>query len=190
VTPAVFLDRDGTVLHEAGYLDRAERAVIYPWAIDAARLLKQAGFRVVVVTNQAGVARGYFPEQFVRDFHAHLGQLFEAGRARVDGWYYCPHHPDGSVAEYAIRCDCRKPQPGLLRKAAADLDIDLERSFMVGDRWLDVELGQRVGAAGILVRTGYGATEATKPRDHLKPAAILEDLLEAVSWILRKSPSL
>jgi D-glycero-D-manno-heptose 1,7-bisphosphate phosphatase len=183
-TPAVVLDRDGTLLEEAGYLDRAERAVVYPWSIDAVRLLNRAGFRVVVVTNQAGVARGFFDEAFVRGFHDHLGAMFTRGGAAVDGWYYCPHHPDASVAEYRVRCECRKPSPGMLRQAARDLALDLSRSFVVGDRWLDVQLGQNVGAQGILVRTGYGATQEAHSRHDVTAAVIVNNLIDAAGWIL------
>src|SRR5262245_46095039 len=136
---AVFLDRDGTLIEEAGYLDRLERLVFYPWSVDAVRVLNRGGFAVVIVTNQAGIARGIFPEAFLTDAHAHVRARLDAGGARVDGFYYCPHHPDASVAAYRKDCECRKPQPGMLRRAAADLDLDLARSFVVGDRWHDLE---------------------------------------------------
>ena len=109
MTPAVFLDRDGTLIEEVGYLDRIERVEFYPWTVDAVKLLNRAGFRVVVVTNQAGVARGIFEERFVGDAHRHLDQRLAAGGARIDGYYYCPHHPDAPLEAYRRRCDCRKP---------------------------------------------------------------------------------
>jgi D-glycero-D-manno-heptose 1,7-bisphosphate phosphatase len=141
----------------------------------------------VVVTNQAGVARGFFEEDFVRAFHQQLGERFAAGGARIDGWYYCPHHPQAPRAEYRACCECRKPAPGMLRRAERDLGLDLARSFVVGDRWLDVELGMRVGGRGILVRTGYGASEVGRPKPHVSPAAIVDNLIEAVGWILRSN---
>lgn len=183
--PAVFLDRDGTLLEEAGYLDRLERLIFFPFTIDAVRLLNRGGFAVVVVTNQAGIARGIFKESFVAEAHQHIAQRLAAGGARVDGFYYCPHHPEAVVAEFRQTCDCRKPQPGMLTHAAADLDLALDRSFIVGDRWHDLEAGQRVGARTLLVRTGYGKTEEAAPKPRVQPSAIVDNVMEAVSWILR-----
>ena len=185
--PAVFLDRDGTLLEEAGYLDRLERLVFFPYSVDAVRLLNRANLTVVVVTNQAGIARGIFKEAFVDEAHKHIAARLAAGGARVDGFYYCPHHPEAVIEQYRKSCECRKPQPGLLRQAANDLDLALDRSFVVGDRWHDLEAGQRVDARGVLVRTGYGRTEELAPRAALTPAAIVDNLMEAVSWILRAS---
>jgi len=111
----------------------------------------------------------------------------ERGGARVDGCYYCPHHPGGTVPEYTRACDCRKPRPGLLKQAAADLNIDLTRSFAVGDRWHDLEAGEAVGARGVLVRTGYGRTEEAAPKPGVAPAVIADNLIAAASWILRAS---
>ena len=183
--PAVFLDRDGTLIEEAGYLDRLERLVFYPYSIDAVRLLNRAGFAVVIITNQAGVARGIFPESFVGEAHGHVTQKLELGGARVDGFYYCPHHPEASVEQYRQSCECRKPQPGMLRQAAGDLNLDLARSFVIGDRWHDLRAGAAVGARGILVRTGYGRTEEAAPTSRASAAAIVDNLIEAASWILR-----
>jgi len=181
----VFLDRDGTLLEEAGYLDRLERLVFFPYAIDAVRLLNRAGFPVVVVTNQAGIARGIFKESFVAAAHRHISDRLAAAGARVDAFYYCPHHPEAVVEEFRQVCDCRKPQPGMLTRAAADLDLALDRSFVVGDRWHDLEAGQRVGARTLLVRTGYGRTEEAAPMAHVQPSAIVDNVIDAVSWILR-----
>jgi D,D-heptose 1,7-bisphosphate phosphatase len=182
---AVVLDRDGTLIKEAGYLDRLERLELYPYTIDAIRMLNRAGFVVVVATNQSGVARGLLDESFVEETHRHLDTILATGRARIDRWYYCPHHPDGTRAEYRRDCDCRKPLPGLLKRAALDLDVDLARSFAVGDRWHDVEAATAAGATGILVNTGYGRTQGDGPRG-VVPAARVENLIEAVSWILRQ----
>ena len=183
-SPAVFLDRDGTLLEEAGYLDRLERLIFFPYTIDAIRLLNRAGFSVVVVTNQAGIARGIFKESFVAEAHQHIAGRLAAGGARVDAFYYCPHHPDAVLPEFRRSCDCRKPQPGMLTRAAADLDLALGRSFVVGDRWHDLEAGQRVGARTVLVRTGYGRTEEAAPKPNVQPSAIVDNVIEAVSWIL------
>ena len=183
--PAVFLDRDGTLLEEVGYLDRLERLAFFPWSIDAVRLLNRAGYLVVIVTNQAGVARGIFDESFIGQAHRHIDVTLAAGGARIDAYYYCPHHPEASIEAYRQQCDCRKPLPGMLRKAEGDLGVDLARSFVVGDRWLDIQLAEAVGAAGILVRTGYGRTEESRPRQGVRATAVVEDLIEAVGWILR-----
>jgi D-glycero-D-manno-heptose 1,7-bisphosphate phosphatase len=183
--PAVFLDRDGTLIEEAGYLDRLERLVFYPYSVDAVRLLNRADLALVIVTNQAGVARGIFREAFVDEAHRHVAMKLEQGGARVDGFYYCPHHPEATVERYRQSCDCRKPQPGMLRRAADELQLDLGRSFVVGDRWHDLQAGAAVGARGILVRTGYGRTEESAPKAGLAPAAIVDNLIEAASWILR-----
>jgi D-glycero-D-manno-heptose 1,7-bisphosphate phosphatase len=183
---AVFLDRDGTLIEEAGYLERLERLVFFPYSADAVRLLNRAGFAVVIVTNQAGIARGLVREEFVAEAHQHISARLAAGGARLDGFYYCPHYPEGSVERYRMACDCRKPQPGLLRRAARDLDLDLPRSFVVGDRWHDIEAGHAVGARSVLVRTGLGRREELRPQAGLTPDAVGDTLVDAVAWILTR----
>ena len=180
---AVFLDRDGTLIEEVGYLDRIDRVRLFPYSVDAVRLLNRGGFVVIVVTNQAGIARGFFDEAFVDATHRSLADTLAAGGARVDGFYFCPHHPDGTVAPYRQACECRKPQPGLLRRAAADHQLDLARSFVVGDRPHDITAGTAVGATGVLVRTGYGDR---LERSDDGAAAVMDNLMGAVSWILRQ----
>lgn len=184
--PAVLFDRDGTLVEETGYLDRLERLVFFPYAIDAVRLMNRAGYAVVIVTNQAGVGRGMFEEQFVRDTHEVMTARFGEGGARVDGYYYCPHHPEASVARYRVVCACRKPAAGMLLEAAAELDLDLSRSFAVGDKWADVQAGQAAGARGILVRTGYGKAGEASPPPGVQPAVVTDNAMSAVSWILRE----
>jgi D-glycero-D-manno-heptose 1,7-bisphosphate phosphatase len=179
---AVFLDRDGTLIEEVGYLDRLDRVRFFPYSVDAVRLLNRAGFVVIVATNQAGIARGFFDEAFVEATHRSLSDTLAVGGARVDGFYFCPHHPDGTVASYRQACECRKPQPGLLRRAAADHQLDLARSFVVGDRPHDIASGAAVGAKGVLVRTGHGDRQAQSDHD----AAVTDNLIGAVSWILRQ----
>ena len=185
--PAVFLDRDGTVIEEVGYLDRPERVQLYPFTIPAIRALNRAGFRVVMVTNQSGIARGFFNERVLDDVHAHLARLLEAGGARFDAYYYCPHHPDGRVAPFAGRCDCRKPGRGLVDRAVQELAVDPARSFTVGDRWMDDKLAANVGARGVLVRTGYGYLEETTLPPDVVPDAVVNNLVEAVGWILSRA---
>jgi D-glycero-D-manno-heptose 1,7-bisphosphate phosphatase len=187
MTRAVFIDRDGTLIEESGYLDRLERLVFFPFSVDAVRVLNRAGFAVVVVTNQAGIARGIVKEEFVGEAHRHIAARLEAGGARIDGFYYCPHYPTGVVEKYISACDCRKPQPGLLLRAATDLDLDLRRSFVVGDRWHDLAAGQAVGARGVLVRTGLGRRDEWAPEGDTVPAAIVDNLMEAAAWILQQS---
>ena len=182
--PAVFLDRDGTLIEDVGYLDVIERLALFPWSVDAIRALNRAGLPVVIVTNQSGVARRYFTEAFVEETHRTLDRLLAAGGAHVDAYYYCPHHPDGAVAEYRRHCDCRKPGRGLVDRATRDLGLDPERSFVVGDTWLDVGLARSVGARAILVRTGSGAVEERRPPDGVAADAVVDNLAAAASWIL------
>jgi D-glycero-D-manno-heptose 1,7-bisphosphate phosphatase len=184
---AVFLDRDGTLIEESGYLDRLERLEFFPFSVDAVRVLNRAGFATVIITNQAGIARGIVRESFVAAAHRHIADRLEAGGAKIDAFYYCPHYPDGVVAQYRTACDCRKPQPGLLRRAAKDLDLDLARSFVVGDRWHDVAAGQAVGARGVLVRTGIGLAEEATPQAGTVPAAVVDNLMDAAAWILQQA---
>jgi D-glycero-D-manno-heptose 1,7-bisphosphate phosphatase len=157
--PAVFLDRDGTINVEKNYLYRSEDLELLPGAAEGIALLCAAGFRVIVVSNQSGVGRGYYSEDDVRKLHQHLDQVLEHYGARIDAYYYCPHHPEQGIGSYRNACSCRKPLPGMLLQAAADLDIDLNNSFMVGDKLADVHAGKAAGCMPFLVRTGYGATE-------------------------------
>jgi D-glycero-D-manno-heptose 1,7-bisphosphate phosphatase len=187
VSSAVFVDRDGTLIEEVGYLDRPERIVLYPYAADAIRALNRAGIPVVMVTNQSGVARGFFTEAVVEECHRHMAGLLARGGAHIDAYYYCPHHPDGRVPDYAVHCECRKPGRALVDRAIREFDIDPRRSFTVGDRWVDIGLARTVGARGLLVRTGYGAGEEHKRPDGLHADAVLDNFVEAASWILARS---
>jgi D-glycero-D-manno-heptose 1,7-bisphosphate phosphatase len=180
----VFLDRDGTMIEDVGYLDSLDRVEFYPWTVDTIRALNRAGLAVVVVTNQAGIARGLFTEAFVEDTHRHIEAHLKAGGARVDAYYYCPHHPSGIVDAFTRRCECRKPGRGMIDRAVSDLGLDAAQSFMVGDKWLDVQLGRAVGARAILVRTGAGAAEEMRPLDGVAADAIVDNLAAAASWIL------
>lgn len=185
--PAVFLDRDGTLIEDVGYLRRLDQIAVVPHAIEAVQRLSVAGFTIVVVSNQAGVARGYFDEPFVDTVHGILRDTFREGGAPIEAFYYCPHHPEGVVAGYRLACECRKPKPGLVLRAAKDLHLNLGRSFVVGDRWLDVELARHSGATGLLVRTGYGASDERHPVDGLRAAAIVDHVLDAARWIIARA---
>ena len=181
---AVFLDRDGTLNEESGYLDRLDRLAIYPYAVDAVRLLNRAGFKVIVISNQSGIARGLIRESFVAEAHAHLSAYLNAGGASLDGFYYCPHHPDGTIAAFRQRSECRKPAAGMLVTAAAEHELDLTRSFVVGDRWDDVGAARGAGAKGVLVRSGYGREAEASARPHVSADMIVDDLAGAAAWIL------
>jgi D-glycero-D-manno-heptose 1,7-bisphosphate phosphatase len=177
--PAVFLDRDGTINEEMGYINHLSRFKLLPQAVPAIRRLNAAGLKVVVVTNQSGAARGYFPASLVDEIHAHLQQVLAAGGAHLDGIYACLHGP-------ADDCACRKPQPTLMEQAARDLNLDLSRSYAVGDRYRDIETAANAGAKGILVLTGYGRGEYEYLRaaQKVQPVKVADDLLDAVEWIL------
>lgn len=181
---AVFLDRDGTLIEESGFLDRLDRLEFFPYTVDVVRSLNRAGFAVVVVTNQAGIARGIVRESFVAEVHQAISSRLAAGGARIDAYYYCPHYSTGVVPEYVGACDCRKPAPGLFRRAARDLDLDLTRSFVVGDRWGDIGAAQAIGAPGVLVRSGLGRSQETAGGPGLVPAAVVDTLADAAAWIL------
>ncbi len=184
--PAVFLDRDGTLIEERGYLSKLEDIALFADTPAALRRLRDAGFALVAVTNQAGIARGYFDEAFVQKAHRYLGEMLAAEGIVIDGYYYCPHHPDGLVPEYSRVCRCRKPAPGMVEQAARDLALDIDRSFVVGDKWLDVELATNAGARGILVRTGYGAGDEQRP-ELSKAIAIVDTILDAANEIVRQA---
>ena len=185
--PAVFLDRDGTLNEERGYLDRLDMLALYPWTTDAVRLLNRAGFCTVVVTNQAAVARGLIDEPFLRTVHDEIDARLARGSAHIDRYYYCPHLEDGPESPYRQACRCRKPRPGMIEDAARDLGLDLAQSVMVGDRWGDVRCARAAGVRSVLVRTGHGGREADAPPADVQADAILNNLMEAVAWILRSS---
>ncbi|MGE0041623.1 MAG: D-glycero-alpha-D-manno-heptose-1,7-bisphosphate 7-phosphatase [Vicinamibacterales bacterium] len=184
MSPAVFLDRDGTLNVDVGYLHRLEDLALFPWTADALRLLKRAGYRLVVVTNQSGIAHGLVEPGFTERAHAEMRRRLAPGGADLDALYFCPHHPRGSVAGLAVACRCRKPNPGMVEDAARDLDIDLARSWVVGDKWIDVQLGHAVGARSVLVRTGWGADEERRRPAGQAVEAICDNLMAAAAVIL------
>ena len=183
--PAVFLDRDGTLIEKRAYLDRLDLLQLFPWTTDAIRLLNRAGFATVVITNQSGIGRGLIDEAFLRSVHEACDARLARGNAHIDAYYFCPHHPDAVIPEYRQECRCRKPGPGLIEQACREMDLDPRRSVMVGDRWLDVASGQAAGTRTVLVRTGDGLHEADHPPAGARADAILNNLMEAVGWILR-----
>jgi D-glycero-D-manno-heptose 1,7-bisphosphate phosphatase len=180
----VFLDRDGTMIEDVGYLDRLERLKLFPYTVDAVRLLSRAGFKIVVVTSQNGVANGVLTEEFLTEAHAHLSRVFEAAGASVEGYYYCPHSVHAVVEQYRTDCECRKPKPGMIRAAVRDHGLDPSQSFVVGDRWRDIEMGLAAGTRAVLVQTGYGRTEAGRQPASISNVPVVANLIEATSWIL------
>lgn len=177
---AVFIDRDGTLNVEKDYLYRTDECELILGSAAAVRRLNDAGWLVVVVTNQSGVARGYYGEQEVASLHRHMADELAQGGGQVAGWYYCPHHPSG-LEPYNRQCDCRKPLPGMLLQAARELEIDLSRSWMVGDKLVDIQAGQAAGCRAVLVRTGYGRAESAGLPANVP---ICDDLAAAVDLIL------
>jgi len=184
--PAVFIDRDGTINEQMGYVNHLSRFRILPRVPQAIRMLNRHGFLVVVVSNQSGVARGYYSLDLVKTLHHLLVTRIREKKGTIDGIFFCPHHPAGSVPEFSRDCDCRKPKTGLIEQARKSFEIDLQRSFVVGDMCTDMELAQRAGVPGVMVKTGYGLGEIeyVLPRKTAKPAHLAEDLLDAVRWIL------
>ena len=179
--PAVFIDRDGTMIEEVGYLNHVSRFRMFPGVAEALRRLNEAGYPVIVVTNQSGVARGYFPESLIHDVTKLMNkQLADAG-AKIDAVYYCAHGTE-------VDCPCRKPKTGMLEQAAREHAIDLRRSFVIGDRYLDIELAHNAQARGILVRTGYGEGELAwhSAKWPTPPDFVAADLAQAVDWVLRQ----
>ena len=148
--PVAFLDRDGVLNVDSGYVHRPDELEWIDDAPAAVRLLNEAGFTVIVVTNQSGVARGIYDEATVHRFHDHMQSVLAQHGARIDAFYYCPHHPDGPVAQYAMRCDCRKPGTGMLEQAAKDWPVDRAHSFLIGDKDIDMQAAAAFGIKGIM----------------------------------------
>lgn len=185
----VFLDRDGTLNEEVHYLHRPGDLKLLPGVTAALALLKQAGFKLVVVTNQAGVARGYYTEEDVKTLHLYMNALLERDGAGIDAFYYCPHHPVHGIGDYKRECRCRKPGTGMFEAAQERFHVDREHSFMVGDKLLDVEAGRNFGLTTVLVGTGYGREQheldmeagVSPVYDHYA-----DTILQAARWIVEK----
>jgi D-glycero-D-manno-heptose 1,7-bisphosphate phosphatase len=182
---AVFLERDGTMINDVGYLGRLDEVRWFPWAVDAIRIFKRAGYLVCVVTNQGGIGLGLFDESTVRAIHASMDAHLTAAGTAVDGWYFCPHHPRAVHEALRVECECRKPAPGLIRAAEREHGIDLQRSFIIGDKRSDMQLAAAIGMTGILVRTGYGEGEMIRHRGQVPGASrVCANLMEAASIVL------
>lgn len=182
----VFLDRDGTLNEDAvGFASRRKEATLLPGIASAIRKLNEKKIPVIVISNQAGIARGIHSEEDAHRFNESLAKQLAVNNAHVDGWYFCPHHPEGTIARYAISCECRKPKTGLLQRAAREHGVDLSQSVMVGDKATDIEAGHAVGAQTILVQTGQGAREWARWKQDIKPSFVAQDLSDAVEYLFR-----
>ncbi len=182
----VFLDRDGTINEQMGYINHLSRFKLLPGAAKAIARLNDHGIPVIVVTNQSGLARGYFPDSLLVSVHERMVELLALEGAHVDGIYICPHHPEAKEEKYRLSCDCRKPKTGLFMKAVAEHEIDLKKSFVVGDRWSDLKAAAACQATGVLVLTGYGRGDYQfiGPSQEIQPKFVADDLLMAVDWII------
>lgn len=186
--PGVFMDRDGCLIEEMGYINHPSRVRMLPRTPAAVARLNRAGIAAVMATNQAGVARGYFSEETLNAVNAEVVRQLDGQGARLDALYVCTHHPTAGEPPFRRACECRKPKPGLLLRAAAELGLDLSRSVMIGDKPSDIAAGQAAGAASVLVLTGYGRGEWEYRRHEwtLKPDHVAEDLFDAVDWALAR----
>lgn len=181
---AVFIDRDGTINEEVDYLNDMAQLHIFPYAASSIALLNKGGIKAVVITNQAGVARGHLSEEFLFKLHNKIKEEFSANGAYLDGIYYCPHHPQFGDERYRKVCECRKPNIGMLKTASADLHINIFKSYVIGDKLTDIELAHNAGCKGVLVLTGYGKLEQGQIKKNNIPHYIAGDLAVAVEWIL------
>lgn len=186
---AAFIDRDGTISEEVGYVNHPSRFQLYPYSAEAIKLLNDSGWLAIVVTNQAGVARGYFSEDVILEIHGRLEQQMNEASARLDGIYYCAHHPTLGEPPYRLDCNCRKPKAGLIERAATDFEIDLPASWVIGDRYSDIELARNAGVNSAFVLSGYGRGEWEYQRANWRqqPDLVSENLLECIKCILDKN---
>lgn len=184
--PVVFLDRDGTINYDAGYINHTDSFVMYPYASQAVRMLNMEGYLVVVITNQSGLARGFFNLDTMNEIHDKMKDTFEKMGAHIDGIYYCPHDPNAKVAEYKAVCNCRKPETGLIEQALKELPIDKNKMYFIGDKHSDILAGYRSGCKTIMVKTGYGKGDLINKSASwdVKPDMVADTLLDAVKLIL------
>jgi histidinol-phosphate phosphatase family protein len=186
---AVFLDRDGTIIHEVNYLHRLEDIKLLPRVGEAIARLNQRQIPVILISNQSGVARGRFTVEFVNQSHRHLQKLLQEKGAHLDDFFFCPHHPQAGNPPYKMVCNCRKPAPGMILAAAHKHHLDLKKSYVIGDKLIDIELARKTGERGILVETGYGLQEKEQIKTcGITPDKICIDLNQAINWILKHKP--
>jgi len=189
--PAVFIDRDGTINEEMGYINHLSRFKIFPFAFEAISLLNEHKFLSIIVTNQSGAARGYTPIEFINHVHEYMLNIFEQNKCHIDDIFVCMHRKDSIIQELRLDCNCRKPKTGLIEQALAKYPIDLANSYVIGDRLVDIEMGKRMNIKSILVKTGYGLGEIDfcLEKSPYKPDFIEEDLLAAVKRIIEDAGS-
>lgn len=182
---AVFLDRDGTINEEMGYINHPERFIIFPYVAESIKIFNELGLKVIIVTNQSGVARGYFDESLVKELHKRLKNEMADKGAKIDEIYYCPHHPKEGQEQYKLDCNCRKPKPGMILKAQKDFEIDLNKSFMIGDRYKDILFAKNLNIKSGYVLTGYGRGEYKFDKDkwEYQPDFLGENLLDIAHQI-------
>lgn len=184
---AVFIDRDGCLIHELGYISKIKNIRFFKHSFDALRLLRDNGFKIVIVTNQSGVARGYFPESFVTDAHSYIAAQLKKKGLKIDAYLYCPHHRKATVAKYKKDCECRKPRQGMIRTAQKRFNLDLKQCFTMGDKLSDVKLGHNGRMKGILVLTGFGRWQRTLiKKEKTKPDFIARDFYSGSKWIVNQ----
>ncbi|TAK55965.1 MAG: HAD-IIIA family hydrolase [Bacteroidetes bacterium] len=185
----IFFDRDGTINEEVSYLSSPEQLRLIPRSAQAIHDARAAGFFVFIISNQAGVARGYLTEEGVEQINSSLLRMLQAEHATIDGIYYCPHHPELGEAPYRLDCDCRKPHIGMMLQAQREFGVDFSRSFVIGDKVSDIATANNAGAKGILVKTGYGREAMNLlSAKNVTPAYIAEDAFDAVQFITRNYP--
>ena len=181
---AVFLDRDGTINVDVDFLSSPSQLQLIPRSAEAIKELNDLGLPVIVITNQSGIARGLYSEDDLHRVHAAMDEMLTRYGATISAYYYCPHHPHEGIAPYVKECECRKPKPGMLLRAKKKFGFDLKRSFIVGDKLVDVQAGKSVGAVAIQVSTGYGVEEKDLCADIRDYYAV--DLFDAVQFIKLK----
>ncbi|MGB9735203.1 MAG: D-glycero-alpha-D-manno-heptose-1,7-bisphosphate 7-phosphatase [bacterium] len=184
----IFLDRDGTINVEDGYITKIEQLHLYKETITALKILKELGYKLVIVSNQAGVAKGLLTEATLVEINKALLSMLLQENIFIDGLYYCPHHPEAVIPEYKKDCECRKPKIGMIKRAERELNINAKGAYMIGDKLTDIELAYNFGGRGILLLTGYGEEEVKKinsPRH--TPLYVAKDILDAVEWIKKQS---
>ena len=177
---AVFIDRDGTINVNVEYLDTPDNFQMYPTVPKGIKQLQKKGFKIIVITNQSGISRGYFTEETLEKIHGRMKKELGGAGASIDAIYYCPHHPDEN-------CDCRKPNTKLLEKAIKDFDIDAKKSYFIGDRMIDVEAGYKIGTKTILVPENKELVKKEREKSSIKPDFICDDFISGVNYILKDS---
>ena len=183
---AIFLDRDGVLIREVGYLSDLAKVSFYNGNIEALKIFKKAKFKIIVISNQSGVARGYFTEEFVKKTHKFIQEKLKKFNLKIDAFYYCPHHTkDVKIKKYFKDCNCRKPKPGMVKKAEKRFNIDLKNSWVIGDKLTDIELGKNLKMKTILLLTGFGKEQRELMDDKTKPDFICKNLYSAAKIIER-----